>query len=176
MGGARRRHAFPVERSNMQGDQTVIEYLQKGLRSELTAINQYILHSRMLADWGLDKLSRIEGQEAQDEMRHADRFIQRILFLEGLPDLQELDPLRVGRDVRQILANDLAAEQEAITLYKEAMTYCEQAPDYASRDLFGGLLSDEESHHDFLETQLALIEDIGIENYRQSQMGPASGA
>ncbi len=156
----------------MQGDQKVIEYLQKGLRSELTAINQYMLHSRMLEDWGLNKLSQIEGNEAIDEMHHADRFIKRILFLEGLPNLQELDKLRVGEDVQEILANDLAAEKEAIALYKEAMAYCEQAQDYPSRDLFGQLLRDEEGHHDFLETQLDLIQDIGIENYRQSQMGP----
>ena len=159
----------------MKGDQKVIEYLQKGLRSELTAINQYMLHSRMLEDWGLGKLSQIEGQEALDEMRHADRFIKRILFLEGLPNLQELDKLRVGEDVQEILTNDLAAEKEAIALYQEAMAHCEQVQDYPSRDLFGQLLRDEEGHHDFLETQLDLINNIGIDNYRQSQMGPQAG-
>jgi len=156
----------------MQGDKKVIEYLQKGLRSELTAVNQYMLHSRMLEDWGLNKLSQIEGSEGIEEMQHADRFIKRILFLEGLPNLQELDKLRIGENVQEILENDLAAEKEAIALYKEAMAYCEKVQDYPSRDLFGQLLRDEEGHHDFLETQLDLIEDIGIENYRQSQMGP----
>ncbi|MDZ7748406.1 MAG: bacterioferritin [Halofilum sp. (in: g-proteobacteria)] len=159
----------------MQGDKKVIEYLQKGLRSELTAVNQYILHSRMLEDWGLDKLSAKEHQEALEEMQHADRFIKRILFLEGLPNLQELDKLRVGEDVKEILEGDLAAEKDALALYREAMAYCEKAQDYASRDLFGELLRDEEDHHDFLETQLELIEQIGIQNYRQSQMDPAAG-
>ena len=158
----------------MKGDKKVIEYLQKGLRSELTAVSQYILHSRMLEDWGLDKLSAKEHQEALEEMQHVDRFIKRILFLEGTPDLQELDRLRVGQNLREVLENDLAAEQEAIALYKEAMACCEQAQDYPSRDLFGELLRDEEGHHDFLETQLDLIEEIGIQNYRQSQMDPAA--
>ena len=153
----------------MQGDPKVLEYLQRGLRSELTAINQYMLHSRMLEHWGLAGLARIEGDEALDEMRHADRFIRRILFLEGLPNLQQIDPLRIGEDLHELLRNDLEAEKEAIALYREAMTCCEQARDYVSRDLFGALLVDEEGHHDFLETQLGLIESMGIENYRQSR-------
>lgn len=155
----------------MKGDPKVIEYLQKGLRSELTAINQYMLHSRMLEDWGLDALAKIESDEAMDEMRHADRFIKRILFLEGLPKMQELDRLRIGEDVREILQGDLEAEKEALALYREAIAACEKAQDYASRDLFGELLRDEEGHHDFLETQLELIERMGLQNYLQSQAG-----
>lgn len=153
----------------MKGDAKVIEYLQKGLRSELTAISQYMLHSRMLEDWGLDGLARVEENEALDEMRHADRFIKRILFLEGLPDLQELDRLRIGANVQEILQGDLDAEKEALALYREAMAACEKAQDYASRDLFGELVRDEEGHHDFLETQLELIERMGLQNYLQSQ-------
>ena len=153
----------------MKGDSKVLDYLQRGLRSELTAINQYMLHSRMLEHWGLAGLARTEGNEALDEMRHADRFIRRILFLEGLPNLQEIDPLRIGEDVREVLQNDLEAEKEAIALYREAVTCCEQAHDYASRDMFGALVADEEGHHDFLETELGLIESMGIENYRQSR-------
>lgn len=159
----------------MKGDPKVIEYLQKGLRSELTAINQYMLHSRMLEDWGLDALAKVEGDEAMDEMRHADRFIKRILFLEGLPNLQELDKLRIGEDVREILQSDLEAEKEALALYREAIAVCEKAQDYASRDLFSDLVRDEEGHHDFLETQLELIDSMGLQNYLQSQAGaPAS--
>lgn len=158
----------------MQGDKKVIEYLQKGLRSEMTAVHQYILHSRLLEDWGLDKLAAKEHQEAIEEMQHADRFIKRMLFLEGMPDLQELDRMRVGKTVQEILENDLAGEKDAIALYREAMGYCEQAQDYASRDLFGELLRDEEGHHDFLETQLDLIGDLGLQNYIQSQAGPAA--
>jgi len=153
----------------MQGDSKVIEYLQKGLRSELTAVNQYILHSRMLEDWGVDALAAKEGAEAIDEMHHADRFIKRILFLGGLPNLQELDKLRIGENVREILENDRAAEEEAIALYGEAVGVCEAARDYASRDLFAELIRDEEGHHDFLDTQLDLIESMGLQNYLQLQ-------
>ena len=155
----------------MKGDPKVIEYLQKGLRSELTAINQYMLHSRMLEDWGIDKLSEFEGKEAMDEMRHADRFIKRILFLEGLPNLQELDRLRIGENVKEILEGDRAAEKDAIELYQEAVDVCEKAQDYASRDLFSELIADEEGHYDFLDTQLELIESMGYENYLQMQSG-----
>lgn len=157
----------------MKGDPKVIEYLQKGLRSELTAINQYMLHSRMLEDWGIDKLAGFEGGEAMDEMRHADRFIKRILFLEALPNLQDLDPLRIGENVKEILENDRAAEKEAIDLYREAVEVCEQAGDYASRDLFSELVADEEGHYDFLDTQLGLIESMGYQNYLQTQSGDA---
>ena len=153
----------------MKGDPKVIEYLQKGLRSELTAINQYMLHSRMLEDWGIDKLAQYEGKEAMDEMHHADRFIKRILFLEALPNLQELDRLRIGENVKEILESDRAAESDAIALYKEAVDVCEKAQDYASRDLFSELIADEEGHYDFLDTQLDLIETMGYENYLQLQ-------
>ncbi|MDX1609518.1 MAG: bacterioferritin [Halofilum sp. (in: g-proteobacteria)] len=159
----------------MKGDPKVIEYLQKGLRSELTAINQYMLHSRMLEDWGYDKLAAYEGNEAMDEMRHADRFIKRILFLEGLPNLQDLDPLRIGENVKEILENDRAAEKDALDLYREAVDVCEKAQDYASRDLFSELIADEEGHYDFLDTQLDLIESVGLQNYLQSQTGGGGG-
>ncbi len=155
----------------MKGDAKVIEYLNRGLRSELTAINQYMLHSRKLEHWGLNGLAQKEMQEATDEMGHADRFIRRILFLEGEPGMQELDPLRVGNDVREVLENDLAAEKEALALYREAAGYCEKARDFASRDLFTALLADEEGHHDYLDTQLELIDSMGIENYRQYHTG-----
>lgn len=157
----------------MKGDPKVIECLQKGLCSELTAINQYMLHSRMLEDWGIDKLASLEGNEAMDEMRHADRFIKRILFLEALPNLQDLDPLRIGENVKEILENDRAAEKDAIDLYREAVDVCEKATDYASRDLFAELVADEEGHYDFLDTQLGLIETMGYQNYLQSQSGDA---
>jgi len=157
----------------MKGDPKVIECLQKGLRSELTAINQYMLHSRMLEDWGIDKLASYEGDEAMDEMRHADRFIKRILFLEALPNLQDLDPLRIGENVKEVLENDRAAEKEAIDMYREAVDVCEKARDYASRDLFAELVADEEGHYDFLDTQLGLIESMGYQNYLQSQSGDA---
>lgn len=160
----------------MKGDPKVIEYLQKGLRSELTAVNQYILHSRMLEDWGLDKLARYESDEALDEMRHADRFIKRILFLEALPKMQELDPLRIGENVREILENDRAAEKDAIDLYREAIETCEKQQDFASRDLFAALLADEEGHYDFLDTQLGLIDSLGLENYLQSQAADAAAS
>lgn len=159
----------------MKGDAKVIEYLNRGLRSELTAINQYMLHSRKLEHWGVNGLAQKEMQEATEEMGHADRFIRRILFLEGEPQMQELDPLRIGNDVRAVLENDLAAEKEALALYREAAGYCEKARDYASRDLFTALLADEEGHHDYLDTQLGLIDSMGIENYRQSWMDAPAG-
>lgn len=151
----------------MKGDAKVIEYLNRGLRSELTAINQYMLHSRKLEHWGLNGLAHKEMQEATEEMGHADRFIRRIIFLEGEPGMQELDPLRIGSDVREVLENDLAAEKEALALYREAAGCCEQARDYVSRDLFTALLADEEGHHDYLDTQLGLLDSMGVENYRQ---------
>lgn len=155
----------------MKGDPKVIEYLQKALKLELTAINQYFLHARMYQDMGLFELGAKEYQESIEEMRHADRFIQRILFLEGLPNLQELDKLRIGENAPEMIECDLAAEHEAHAFYKEAVAYCEKAGDYASRSLFVDVLEDEEEHIDFLETQLALIEKLGIENYLQTQAG-----
>lgn len=158
----------------MKGDPKVIEYLQKGLKLELTAINQYFLHARIYQDMGLFELGGKEYQESLEEMQHADRFIQRILFLEGLPNLQELGKLRIGETVPEMIECDLAAEHEAHAFYKEAVAYCEKAGDYASRSLFVGVLEDEEEHIDFLETQLGLIEKLGLENYLQTQAGNPS--
>lgn len=158
----------------MKGDPKVIEYLQKGLKLELTAINQYFLHARMYQDMGLSELGGKEYQESIEEMQHADRFIKRILFLEGLPNLQELGKLRIGETVPEMIECDLAAEHESHAFYKEAVAYCEQAGDYASRALFVDILEDEEDHIDFLETQLELIEKLGLQNYLQSQAGNPS--
>lgn len=159
----------------MKGDDKVIEYLNRGLRSELTAIHQYTLNARLLEHWGLNTLARKQETEAREEMGHADRFMRRILFLGGNPNVQDMDTVRVGGNVKEILECDLAAEGEALTLYREAMGYCEKVRDYASRDLFGELLADEEGHYDFLETQLELIERIGIQNYEQSAMDSSPG-
>lgn len=155
----------------MKGDEKVIEYLNRALRSELTAIHQYTLNARLLEDWGLNKLSAKQEMEAREEMGHADRCMRRILFLGGMPNVQDMDTVRVGGNVKEIMECDLAAEAEAITLYREAMGYCESVKDYASRDMFGELLADEEGHYDFLETQLDLIERLGAQNYEQSAMG-----
>jgi len=158
----------------MKGDKKVIEYLQKGLRLELTAINQYFLHARMYDDMGLFELGKKEYQESIEEMQHADRFIQRILFLEGLPNLQDLGKLRVGETAKEMLECDLAGEQESHALYREAIGCCEQVNDYVSRDLFASILADEEGHIDYLETQLGLIERMGEQNYVQTQTGDAN--
>lgn len=154
----------------MKGDTTVIDHLNKVLKNELTAINQYFLHSRMLRDWGLMKLGDYEYGESVDEMKHADAIIERTLFLEGLPNLQDLGKLRIGEDVREILECDLALELDAIPDLRAAIAYCESRKDYVSRDLFDSILKSEEEHVDFLETQLGLIEKVGLENYVQSQM------
>lgn len=154
----------------MKGDKKVIEYLNRSLRKELTAINQYFLHSRLTYDWGYPKLGKKEYDESIDEMRHADEFIQRILFLEGLPNLQELEKLRIGENVKEVLECDLAGEHEGLALYREAVAYCESVADYASRDLFVKIIGDEEGHVDFLETQLDLIEKVGEANYLQTLM------
>ena len=154
----------------MKGDAKVIEYLNKVLKNELTAINQYFLHSRMLKDWGLDRLGDHEYDESIDEMRHADTLIERILFLEGLPNLQSLNALRIGQTVPEILKADLELEHEAIPDLREAIAYCEEIQDYVSRHIFREILSSEEEHVDWLETQLGLIEKVGLENYQQSQM------
>ena len=157
----------------MQGDKKVIQYLNQALAAELTAINQYFLHARMLEDWGVEKLGKKEYEESIDEMKHADELIQRILFLEGLPNLQDLNKLLIGENVREILECDLKAELEAIKEYKEAIKYCESVQDYGSRDLFMKLLADEEGHADFLQTQLDMIDRMGLENYIQLQSSPA---
>lgn len=155
----------------MKGDQKVIEYLNKALRLELTTVNQYFLHARMLKDWGLERLGKIEYEESIDEMKHADQLIERILFLEGLPNVQDLDKVYIGENVKEILECDLNAEKRAHPLYSEAIEYFEQVKDYVSREVMTRILESEEEHIDFLETQLGLIEKIGIERYMQSQMG-----
>lgn len=155
----------------MKGDRQVIEFLNRVLRNELTAINQYFLHSRMFKDWGLKALADHEYHESIDEMKHADQLIERILFLEGLPNLQDMGKLRIGENTREILECDLALEMDAIPLLREAIAYSESCSDYVSRDLFDSILDSEEEHVDWLETQLDLIERVGLENYQQSQMG-----
>ena len=155
----------------MKGDKKVIEYLNKGLRSELTAINQYWLHYRLLANWGLNDFAKKWKEESIEEMRHADRFVDRILFLDGFPNMQTLDPLRIGENVKEIIECDLKAEIEARSLYQEAAEHCMNVRDYPSKDLFEDLMADEEGHIDFLETQLDLINRIGLELYTQAHMG-----
>jgi bacterioferritin len=155
----------------MQGDPKVIDYLNKGLRSELTAINQYWLHYRLLANWGLLEMAKTWRKESIEEMEHADQFTDRILFLDGFPNMQVLDPLRIGQNVKEIIECDLASEIAARTLYQEGATYCHGVKDYVSRDLFERLMKDEEHHIDFLETQLDLIQRIGLELYTQKHVG-----
>ena len=152
----------------MQGDSTVIEHLNRVLRNELTAINQYFLHSRIYKDWGLLKLAEHEHEESIDEMKHADSLIERTLFLEGLPNMQDMGKLRIGEDVEEMLQCDLDLELDAIPDLKAAITYCESRKDFVSRDLFDEILRSEEEHVDWLETQLGLIEKMGVENYIQS--------
>ena len=160
----------------MKGDQTVIDYLNKALRSELTAVSQYWLHYRLQEDWGYGHLAAKSRAESIEEMHHADRLIERIIFLGGHPNLQKLDPLRIGESVRETLECDLAAEQEARALYIEARGHCESVGDYVSKNLFEGLIADEEGHIDFLETQIGLLEEIGAERYGQLNASPADSA
>ena len=155
----------------MQGDARVIEYLNRGLRSELTAINQYWLHYRLLDNWGYKELAKKWRKEWIEEMEHADRFVQRIIFFDGFPNLQVLDPLRIGQSVEEIIAADLAAERDAHRLYTEAADYCFSVRDYVSKELFDDLLKDEEEHIDFLETQQELIKQVGVQLYSQKHIG-----
>jgi bacterioferritin len=149
----------------MKGDAKVIDYLNRAIRSELTAVSQYWLHFRLQEDWGLGRMAKKSREESIEEMHHADMLIARVIFLQGHPNLQKLDPLRIGQTPRETLECDLAAEQEARTLYKEAREYCAQAGDYVSMKLFETLLADEEGHIDFLETQIDLFDKLGAERF-----------
>lgn len=157
----------------MRGDATVLQHLNTVLKNELTAINQYFLHSRMLRHWGVTKLGAFEYTELIDEMKHADRLIERILFLDGLPNLQDLDKLLIGESVQEVLECDLRLEQNALPALREGIVHCESVRDFVTRDLFSDILEAEEDHVDFIETQLELIPKIGIENYIQLQSGHA---
>ena len=155
----------------MQGDAKVVDFLNRVLKNELTAINQYFLHSRMLKNWGVSRLAKHEYEESVDEMKHADRLVERILFLEGLPNLQDLNKLLIGETVKEVLDCDLRLEHEAIPLVREAIACCEQQSDYVTRELLEDILEGEEEHVDWLETQLGLIDTMGLENFVQFQSG-----
>ena len=160
----------------MKGDPKVIDFLNQSLRHELTAVNQYWLHYRLLEDWGYTKLAKKEREESIEEMQHADKLAERIIFLEGFPNMQQLNPLKIGQNVKEALEADLEGEYEARTLYREAREVCRAAGDYVSMKLFEDLLGDEEGHIDFLETQLSLYEDIGEKLYGQLQAESANEA
>ncbi|NNC72932.1 MAG: bacterioferritin [Sphingomonadaceae bacterium] len=157
----------------MKGDDKVIEFLNEALKNELTAVNQYWLHYRMLDNWGISRLAEFERHESIDEMKHADQLSERIFFLDGLPNFQLLGRLRIGETVEEILKADLELEEEAIPLLKDAIEHCEKVRDYVSRDLFRSILDSEEDHVDSLEQQFDMIERMGIENYCQLQSEPA---
>ena len=151
----------------MKGDKKTIEHLNLALKKELTAVNQYFLHARILEDWGIAKLAKHEYNESIEEMKHADDLIKRILFLDGMPNLQELGKLYIGEDVKELLECDLKLEHDGAIHYREAIAYVESINDYVTRDLFAKILTDEEGHIDYLETQLKMIENMGIQNYIQ---------
>ena len=155
----------------MRGDAKVIEYLNRGLRHELAAVNQYWLHYRLLDNWGYRALAAHWRKEAIEEMQHADKLVERIIFLDGFPNMQVIDPLHIGQTVKEVLDCDLAAEMSARTLYQEAATHCHAVQDYVSRDLFETLMHDEEEHIDYLETQLDLVAKLGLELYAQHHIG-----
>ena len=155
----------------MKGDAKVIDYLNKGLRHEMTAVNQYWLHYRLLENWGFRDLAKQWRKESIEEMEHADKFVERIIFLDGFPNMQVLDPLHIGQNVKEVLDADLAAEMSARALYEEAATHCHAVKDYVSRDLFEQLMKNEEHHIDFLETQLSLVATLGVELYAQKHIG-----
>jgi bacterioferritin len=155
----------------VQGDTQVLDFLNQALKNELTSINQYFLHSRMLDNWGMKHLGKLEYEESIDEMKHADRLIKRILFLEGLPNLQDLGKLFIGEDVQEILQCDLRREMEAHPMYQTAIAYCESVKDYVTRDLLVHIQKSEEEHIDFIEEQLGLIDKMGLANYVQSAAG-----
>ena len=159
----------------MKGDDRAIEYLNRSLRAELTAVNQYWLHYRILDNWGYRELGKKWREESIEEMHHADRLIARIIFLEGFPNLQVLDPLRIGQSVEEIVRCDLAIEVAARALYTEAAEYCVSAHDLVSKELYDDLLIDEEKHIDFLETQLELIKQLGVQLYSQKHIGGLEG-
>jgi bacterioferritin len=160
----------------MKGSQAIIDALNSVLTKELTAINQYFLHARMLQNWGLEKLGKLEYEASIDEMKHADMVIKRILFLEGLPNLQKLDKLRIGQNISEVIDADLEVENEAVPNLKKCIKLAEGENDYATRDLFLTILKSEEHHIDWLETQRDLLKAVGIQNYMQSQMEPDKGA
>ena len=158
----------------MKGDKKVIQFLNKQLTIELTAINQYFLHARMYKNWGFTRLGKHEYDESIEEMKHADLLIERVLFLEGLPNLQNLDKLLIGENVKECMQGDLQVELGGRSNLIEAISYCESCKDYVSRELFELILTDTEEHIDYLETQLGLIESVGLQNYLQSQMEPGA--
>mgnify|MGYP005861331469 CR=1 FL=1 len=160
----------------MKGDEKVIDYLNKALRSELTAVSQYWLHYRLQEDWGYGRIAAKSREESIEEMHHADKLIERIIFLGGHPNLQKLDPLRIGENLRETLDSDLATEIDARTLYVEARNRCDSVADYVSKNLFEELIADEEGHIDFLETQIDLFDSLGAERYGQLNASPADSA